>query len=79
MQILRVSSGIHIFPANLSTILLERGDLPEPGGGGASVIIMAVLKSAKHGDGKIGDGKIFITPLEQCFRIRTGENGSTAI
>jgi len=29
--------------------------------------------------GKIGDGKIFITPLEECIRIRTGETGSEAI
>jgi nitrogen regulatory protein P-II 1 len=27
----------------------------------------------------IGDGKIFVTPLEQCIRIRTGETGSDAI
>ena len=29
--------------------------------------------------GRIGDGKIFITPLEECIRIRTGETGSPAI
>jgi nitrogen regulatory protein P-II 1 len=29
--------------------------------------------------GKIGDGKIFVVPLEQCIRIRTGEKGSEAI
>ncbi|MDD4537643.1 MAG: P-II family nitrogen regulator [Lentisphaeria bacterium] len=29
--------------------------------------------------GKIGDGKIFVLPLEQCIRIRTGETGSDAI
>ena len=29
--------------------------------------------------GKIGDGKIFITPLEQVIRIRTGETGPDAI
>jgi len=27
----------------------------------------------------VGDGKIFITPLEECIRIRTGEKGSSAI
>ncbi|QEH34034.1 Nitrogen regulatory protein P-II [Aquisphaera giovannonii] len=30
-------------------------------------------------DGKIGDGKIFVLPLEECIRIRTGERGSDAI
>ena len=29
--------------------------------------------------GKIGDGKIFVTPLEQVVRIRTGETGKAAI
>ena len=29
--------------------------------------------------GQIGDGKIFILPLEECFRIRTGETGGLAI
>jgi nitrogen regulatory protein P-II 2 len=29
--------------------------------------------------GKIGDGKIFVTPLEQVVRIRTGETGIAAI
>jgi nitrogen regulatory protein P-II 1 len=29
--------------------------------------------------GKIGDGKIFVVPLDQCIRIRTGEKGSEAI
>ena len=32
-----------------------------------------------NGGGKVGDGKIFITPLEECIRIRTGENGGGAI
>lgn len=38
-----------------------------------------IIKSAKHGDGKIGDGKIFITPLEDVIRIRTGERGTGAM
>jgi nitrogen regulatory protein P-II 2 len=29
--------------------------------------------------GKIGDGKIFVTPLEQVVRIRTGETGKEAL
>ena len=39
--------------------------------------IMAAAKSP--GGGKVGDGKIFITPLEDCIRIRTGERGGGAI
>jgi nitrogen regulatory protein P-II 2 len=37
----------------------------------------AVIKGARTG--RIGDGKIFIIPLEECIRIRTGETGSPAI
>ena len=38
-----------------------------------------IIKSARHGNGAIGDGKIFVTNLEKCIRIRTGETGSDAI
>lgn len=37
----------------------------------------ALLRTAATG--KIGDGKIFILPVDQAFRIRTGEKGSDAI
>ncbi len=37
----------------------------------------AIIKGARTG--KIGDGKIWVTSLEQCIRIRTGETGSDAI
>jgi nitrogen regulatory protein P-II 1 len=36
------------------------------------------IKTAAH-TGKIGDGKIFVLPLEECVRIRTGEEGPVAI
>jgi nitrogen regulatory protein P-II 1 len=39
--------------------------------------IDAILKSARTG--RIGDGKIFVTELAECIRIRTGERGGTAI
>jgi nitrogen regulatory protein P-II 1 len=41
--------------------------------------VEAILSSARHGEGAIGDGKIFILPLEQVIRIRTGERGGDAI
>jgi nitrogen regulatory protein P-II 1 len=37
----------------------------------------AILKGGRTGD--IGDGKIFVLPLEECVRIRTGERGGPAI
>jgi nitrogen regulatory protein PII len=44
------------------------------------ITVNAILKAARtNGSGSVGDGKIFITPLEECIRIRTGERGGTAI
>ena len=40
-------------------------------------VIEAIVSSANTG--KIGDGKIFVSPLEQVIRIRTGETGEEAI
>ncbi len=39
--------------------------------------IEAITKAARTG--KIGDGKIFITPVDEVIRIRTGETGEDAI
>ncbi|MBP9712377.1 MAG: P-II family nitrogen regulator [Sterolibacterium sp.] len=39
--------------------------------------IEAIIKAAHTG--KIGDGKIFVTPVEQVIRIRTGETNEAAI
>ncbi len=39
--------------------------------------IAAIIKSAKTG--KIGDGKIFVSPVDQAIRIRTDESGEIAI
>ena len=40
-------------------------------------VIEAITKSANTG--KIGDGKIFVTSIEQVIRIRTGESGTDAL
>ncbi len=40
-------------------------------------VVDAILKSAQTG--KVGDGKIFIYPVEEVVRIRTGEKGEIAI
>ena len=40
-------------------------------------VIDTIIESARTG--KIGDGKIFVTNLENVVRIRTGESGSTAL
>ena len=43
----------------------------------AEAAIAAILGAARTG--KIGDGKIFVTPIEQVIRIRTGETGADAL
>jgi len=45
------------------------------------ITVFTILKSARTDvtEGHVGDGKIFITPLEECIRIRTGERGGSAI
>ena len=40
-------------------------------------VIDAIIDSAKTG--KIGDGKIFVLPMEEVIRIRTGERGEDAL
>ena len=40
-------------------------------------VIEAIESAARTG--KIGDGKIFVTPLEQVVRVRTGETGKEAL
>ena len=41
--------------------------------------VQAIMKAARSENGKIGDGKIFVLPLLECYRIRTGETGGPAI
>ncbi|MBP7936386.1 MAG: P-II family nitrogen regulator [Phycisphaerae bacterium] len=42
--------------------------------------IDAIVRAARSGDtGKVGDGKIFVLPMDDCVQIRTGETGTVAI
>ena len=47
----------------------------------AADLVGQVIEAIEHSarTGKIGDGKIFVTSLEQVVRIRTGETGTAAI
>jgi nitrogen regulatory protein P-II 1 len=40
-------------------------------------VVEAIVLSAKTG--KVGDGKIFVTPVDEAIRIRTGERGEEAL
>jgi nitrogen regulatory protein PII len=44
------------------------------------ITVNTIIEAARtNGKGEVGDGKIFIMPLEECIRIRTGEKGGKAI
>jgi len=45
--------------------------------GQVDAIVDAILEAARTG--KIGDGKVFVLPVEQAHRIRTGEMGPDAV
>ncbi len=45
--------------------------------GSVETAVNAIIKSAKTG--KIGDGKIFVSPVDQAIRIRTEEKGDSAV
>jgi nitrogen regulatory protein PII len=42
-----------------------------------SVVVEAILRHARTGD--VGDGKIFVIPVEEAIRIRTGEEGQEVL
>ncbi len=43
-------------------------------------VVDAIVRAARSGsEGKIGDGKIFVLPVDEAVRIRTGERGSDAL
>jgi nitrogen regulatory protein P-II 1 len=43
----------------------------------ADKVVSLVAGAARTG--RIGDGKVFVEPLEEAFRIRTGERGDNAV
>jgi len=58
------------FLAKIKIDLVVEDDIVEPA-------MDAIIKAAHTG--KIGDGKIFVTNVEQVLRIRTGETGESAV
>ena len=43
------------------------------------MVINILLKNAKTGDGEIGDGKIFISKVDEVIRVRTNQTGKEAL
>jgi nitrogen regulatory protein PII len=63
------SIAIHLRPKLKLECVVEDGDAP--------VIVETILKHARTG--QVGDGKIFILPVEDAVRIRTGESGEEVL
>ncbi len=59
------SLTVNVRPKLKIEVVVEDKDKP--------VVIEAILKHARTGD--VGDGKIFVLPVEEAIRIRTGEEG----
>jgi nitrogen regulatory protein PII 2 len=62
--------GTRLFPRRLFTILAHDEDVPR---------IVEAIMQANRTDCKVGDGKIFIMPMIDAVRVRTGESGEAAI
>ena len=62
--------GTRLFPRRLFTILAHDEDVPR---------IVEAIVQANRTDCKVGDGKIFIMPMLDAVRVRTGEEGEAAI
>ncbi len=60
---------IDFVPKSRLEIVVDDGD--------AERIVDQIRRTA--GNGKVGDGKIWVTPVERVVRVRTGEEGSDAI
>jgi len=61
---------IEFLPKVKIELVVENGESVEP-------IIQAIVQQARTGEA--GDGKIFVWPIEEVVRIRTGERGTAAV
>ena len=69
-QIVTFLDDTRMFPRRLFTILAYDEDVPR--------IVEAIMKANRTERGA-GDGKIFVTPVTDSIRVRTGESGDAAI
>lgn len=72
----QIYRGKKIVPGLIPKVKIEIGVNDEF----VDITVDTIIKAAKtNSSGEVGDGKIFITPLEECIRIRTEERGGKAI
>lgn len=63
-------TGERLFPRRLFTVLAKDEDVKE--------IVDAII-AANRTENNVGDGKIFVLPVMDAIRVRTGETGETAV
>jgi nitrogen regulatory protein PII len=61
--------AVNVRPKLKLEVVVEDRDLP--------VVVDAILRHARSGE--VGDGKIFVLPVEEAIRIRTGESGAEVL
>jgi len=64
-----VAQGVDMLPKMKVEVVVNDEDMEK--------VVQAILKAAWTGN--IGDGKIFVLPVEEVIRVRTGERGKNAI
>lgn len=62
--------GRRLFPRRLFTVLVHDADVPR---------VVDALIAANRTEYNVGDGKIFVLPLIEAVRVRTGERGEDAL
>ena len=69
-EVYRGSAYVVDFVPKVKLEIIVKDDMVHP-------VLRAISEAAKTG--RIGDGKIFVTPVDEVIRIRTGETGEDAI
>ncbi|WP_420237715.1 P-II family nitrogen regulator [Telmatobacter bradus] len=62
-------SGMKYIPKRMLSVIVPSGDV--------KAVINAIIKVNQTG--QIGDGKVFVCPIEDALRVRTGEQGEKAV
>lgn len=70
MMIDNFLNGVRLFPRRMFNIIAHDEEVPR--------IVQAIMKANKT-TYNVGDGKIFVLPLQDAIRVRTGETGDSAI
>jgi nitrogen regulatory protein PII 2 len=69
-QVTSFLNDVRLFPERMFMVLAHDEDVPR--------IVEAIMK-ANRTDNRVGDGKIFVLPMLDAVRVRTGEAGEAAI